>query len=235
MKSSESEVTAITLPRHTLTITKGEDEEEEVIGTVAGIVMDNDCKVNIPIIDFDKIYPIGSVYITLDGSFDPNVKFFGKWIRFGYGMCLWGAQEDLTDLGKTKAAGLPKPTLSVSASLVTTNTIKGDPSDGWTLGTGIASKSQGSGSITSDGIYGNSNTVQPPAIAVIFWRRLDPDKLYTVSFIDYNNSDVISTVSDIEEGNFVPNADVPSAPTHQGLTFYDWDKPVAFTPIVQDT
>jgi hypothetical protein len=63
---------------------------------------------------------------------------------------------------------------------------------------------------------------------------LDPDKLYTVSFIDYTG-DRISTVPNIEEGNFVPNADVPSAPTHQGLTFNKWDKPVASTPIVQDT
>jgi hypothetical protein len=62
-------------------------------------------------------------------------------MRFGYGMCLWGARKDLSDLGQTKSAGLPKPTLSVSASLVTTNLIKGDKSDGLVLGTGVASNS----------------------------------------------------------------------------------------------
>ena len=27
----------------------------------------------------DAIYPVGSVYLTIDDSFDPNVKFGGSW------------------------------------------------------------------------------------------------------------------------------------------------------------
>ncbi len=53
------------------------------------------------------IYPVGSVYLSLNASFDPNTSFGGTWERFGAGRCLWGVGEDNSGLGEKLAASLP--------------------------------------------------------------------------------------------------------------------------------
>ncbi len=94
MTSTGGETTEVTLPTHSLTI----QVNGETIKNIGGIVMDSDETVNITIpevkMDFDKIYPIGSVYISVDSSFNPNTAFEGTtWEQFGQGKCLWGANN----------------------------------------------------------------------------------------------------------------------------------------------
>ena len=40
------------------------------------------------LLDFDTIYPVGSVYLTIDDNFDPNEKFGGSWSRIEDGRFL---------------------------------------------------------------------------------------------------------------------------------------------------
>lgn len=41
----------------------------------------------------DRIYPIGSIYTTIDKSFDPAIKFGGQWELYGQGRFLLGRTE----------------------------------------------------------------------------------------------------------------------------------------------
>ena len=216
MKSSNSDVTEITLPKHKLNVTVN----GELVKSVEGIVMDNDQTVDITVpevkMDFDKIYPIGSVYISVASDFDPNTAFSGTtWQKFGQGRCLWGADDGDTIVPYEDSAidaGLPNITGKSGA-----NMENGQPKDpqevftaidsdqAWASGSksalylkwatnaapdpdgdhiktsvsagGIGSTSgagfygMGFNASRCNAIYGNSTTVQPPAIKVIFWKR----------------------------------------------------------------
>ena len=69
-------------------------------------------------VSIDQIYPIGSVYITIEPTFDPNEAFEGtSWERFGAGRCLWGANEDNSNVGSEIEAGLPCNVTSAVTSI----------------------------------------------------------------------------------------------------------------------
>ena len=53
------------------------------------------------------IYPVGSVYISLSATFDPNTSFGGTWERFGVGKCLWGVGPKTNEVGTDLAGTLP--------------------------------------------------------------------------------------------------------------------------------
>ena len=129
------------------------------------------------------IYPVGSVYISVYGQFDPNVSFGGTWERFGSGRCLWGAKLDNSDLGETIEAGLPevpshKHNVPLSESDAGAGSV-GEPctakhgssiyTDGYANCRHVCST--GAAGNLKTGIYGKSSTVQPPACVVIFWKR----------------------------------------------------------------
>lgn len=120
----------------------------------------------------DKIYPIGSVYISI-GDIKPA---FGQWERLATGTTLW---NDNNADGRTIEAGLPNITGSI-------NNTYGDGKSGsgaFYAASGNTKSNRDSWSSVSNGIYkmdasrsspvyGKSTTVQPPAIAVSMWKRI---------------------------------------------------------------
>lgn len=137
----------------------------------------------------DTFYPIGSYYETSDISFDPNISWGGTWSKVTEGYFLQ-ATETAANVGTTVAAGLPNITGSITAS---TNAYyqSAFENDGTITKTGaftdttFASRngfpdaSSNYSSLSSlnfdasdsNSIYGNSTTVQPPAILVYIWHR----------------------------------------------------------------
>ena len=141
----------------------------------------------------DDIYPVGSVYTSLVDTYECPLKF-GSWQKIAGGRCLFGA-DNTHSVSSLIEAGLPKPTINISSLSATggkhthtytksTSTVsfQYDPNGIGADNTGIDANTSGSGihthtisgsiSVDSDNIYGNSTTVQPPAIAVVFWQRV---------------------------------------------------------------
>lgn len=138
------------------------------------------------------IYPVGSIYTTITNS--DTCPFEGvdgmHWEKIASGRCLFGANKT-HNVGSEISAGLPLPTLGASglscqsAGNHSHKYYHATPQQGSGYGGSYGSiadetsqsgshthKITGTLSLSRDGIYGNSNTVQPPAIAVIFWKRV---------------------------------------------------------------
>lgn len=127
------------------------------------------------------IYPIGSIYINSTDVNPSEILGFGTWERVAQDMTLWGTSGN-GQVGTTKSAGLPNITgsfvpgsvpsnhsnyakgafsgLSSTSKMVCDAANATNPDYGYSFS---ASK--------SNSIYGNSNTVQPPALVVNIWKR----------------------------------------------------------------
>lgn len=133
-------------------------------------------------INVDKIYPIGSIYISVNNT-SPASLFGGTWEALEEGYALWTTTTG--DGGDTIDAGLPNITGSITDGSVYGNYFVPNSNVG-ALGYTLSKQtnlSGGSGSqdqlesITfdasnSNSIYGNSTTVQPPAIKIYAWKRI---------------------------------------------------------------
>ena len=136
----------------------------------------------------DAIYPVGSVYISMLTSFDPNTAWAGTtWTKIKTGLFL----EASDTAGTEKSAGLPNITGYMEnydqtgrTALLTDWGINCVGVFNWTQGSyNVVSTpiSQGSGTckanqITFDAsrsssVYGASTTVQPNSMTVIMWQR----------------------------------------------------------------
>lgn len=63
----------------------------------------------------ESIYPKGSIYTTIDSTFDPNETFGGNWEKMASGKCLFGANESHV-AGSEIDQGLPSlPTITGSS------------------------------------------------------------------------------------------------------------------------
>lgn len=123
------------------------------------------------------IYPIGSIYTTIS-SLD-KCPFEGidgmHWEKIASGKCLFGADET-HNVGSEISAGLPNITGTFNARTGNWGDETGafyfisDKLDG--ANNAYSGSIKGFDASRSNPIYGNSNTVQPPAIAVIFWQRV---------------------------------------------------------------
>ena len=126
----------------------------------------------------DVLYPVGSIYISTNASFNPQTAWGGKWENVSAGYALWTATSDGAG---TIPAGLP----NICGSLYSqTNTaFIGDCSGAFysTDNTGDHHYYTGSGYTTRNitikasnysGMYGRTSTVQPPAYKVYVWRRI---------------------------------------------------------------
>lgn len=124
----------------------------------------------------NALYPVGSIYISVDDTSPANL-FGGTWEQLDGGYTLWTATSDA---GETINAGLPNIKGELSGVLTYnsygdgafTNTVKENdtynPSgatNNWTTVKFNAS--------TYNNIYGNSDTVQPPAYKVYAWKRVE--------------------------------------------------------------
>lgn len=124
-------------------------------------------------------FPVGSIYLSVTDA-NPSETFPGtEWQSIGSGRVLQGA-DDAHAAGTEIEAGLPNITglydfdygeLSTIAKLsgafyVTDGTGK-TLSTAWEKG----KRALGFDASQSNAIYGKSNTVQPPALAVYIWQR----------------------------------------------------------------
>lgn len=125
----------------------------------------------------EAIYPVGSVYIGTQTSC-PMGAFFGTWVLVASGKALWTG--DGTNGNSTIAAGLPDITLQFDAEstdgygtlggmMQSKTELQHYGLDGGGRGMGVYRFSGSASNVSS--IYGNSNTVQPPAYVVNVWRR----------------------------------------------------------------
>lgn len=135
-----------------------------------------------------KIYPVGSIYISVSATNPATLFGVGTWKEVSKGRVLWGA-DDSHAAGSTIEAGLPNITgeiygyVNPRGVLVYTMGLgntrhSGALTDGNTQMSGsYNSKDSGSGksiafnASLSNPIYGNSTTVTPPSYVVHFWQR----------------------------------------------------------------
>lgn len=143
------------------------------------------------------IYPVGTIYITENASFNPNNTWGGTWVKTAVNRFLQGTNNSGL-LGSTVEAGLPnitgsitqtnsdsngrfplmtsnyKPSTTQQGSL-STNKIdsyhyiqNGGTDDDWKVPSVVGITFNAS---SSNSIYGRSSTVQPPAEYVFMWKR----------------------------------------------------------------
>ena len=123
----------------------------------------------------EAIYPVGSVYATIDDNFDPNVSFRGTWERIKPGHTLWSADSGG---GQYLAPGLPNIYGNVGAVLnyenlnVYTGPFKQKVKAGsWTSGHYQFDHLIFDASLCSKIYKNNFDTVRPPSFVVNVWLR----------------------------------------------------------------
>lgn len=120
------------------------------------------------------IYPVGSIYIGTQNSC-PMSAFFGTWELVSSGKALWTGNG--TNGNTTISAGLPNITGSIGYAENSIGGVDGAFYKGGNSGGNcIRANSDHYQQILFDAsrssnIYGNSDTVQPPAYVVNVWRR----------------------------------------------------------------
>lgn len=142
----------------------------------------------------DWEYPVGKgVKITFD-NVNPGTYLGGTWEALPEGYALWTTTKEINDENEGKdtttvkyrkiPAGLPNITGSISGWYVgrnANNTATGalSASSSSTRGsqgndgtTGLKIDFNANDGAVTKGVYGNSSTVQPPAIKVFVWKRI---------------------------------------------------------------
>lgn len=124
--------------------------------------------------NLQSIYPIGSLYIgTTDTC--PIANLFGTWEKIEEGLCLQSVKGDQV-AGTTVKAGLPNITGVLGKQYYDTAYYsgafcKGSVERGLTDQAYINTNLVSFDASRSNPIYGNSDTVQPPAFLVNVWKR----------------------------------------------------------------
>lgn len=137
----------------------------------------------------DMIYPVGSIYISLDKDFDPNNAWQGTtWELLKEGLFI-EATQDNSKVGKEIEAGLPGPQKVLNkihrgdAGNRPYNcggiNFVADTNKNTTRGDGHANTTFAQGSVATTNyyfdnnyaIYGKSDTVQPNSIKAKVWKR----------------------------------------------------------------
>lgn len=128
-------------------------------------------------------HPVGSIYLTIKDE-NPSTKFGGTWEKLPSSVCLQTA-DTTHGAGTTIAAGLPNitgtfnPYSEGSGVATMTQSLTGafygvsSNQSGWGTSSGLDKDNYliGIDASRSSSIYGKSTTVQPPAYALIAWRR----------------------------------------------------------------
>lgn len=132
----------------------------------------------------DALYPVGSIYIGTMANCPLATLGVGTWQLVATDRVLQGA-TDGSVVGNTVEAGLPNINGDIVARGNSGNEVfasasgamsVGGTSASWGIGTSNGISGTAYGTVTfnaslSNPIYGNSNTVQPPAYLVNIWER----------------------------------------------------------------
>lgn len=125
-------------------------------------------------------YPVGSIYISMNSSFNPNTAWGGTWTKIEAGRFI-EATTTAAQVAGTVEPGLPNITGEVYGDEVTRDTNV--TYTGAFSATGKNGNFAGGGynyflpngfkldASVSSPIYGNSTTVQPKSIKAYVWRR----------------------------------------------------------------
>lgn len=125
----------------------------------------------------NELFPIGSIYQTVNDSFNPNDSLIGQWEEIESGLFL---QASDTGAGTKVNAGVPTASGRFGAAML----INGRQSGACVLlgknkmvfqgGTAVAliSDTVSFEVQRAGGVFGKSNTVQPDAVKVKMWRRI---------------------------------------------------------------
>lgn len=125
-------------------------------------------------------HPVGSIYLTIKDE-NPSTKFGGTWEKLPASVCLQTA-DTTHGAGTTIAAGLPNITSEIKGTDGYGAIQCSTPSFSGAISGTYQGNAAWSGSVNgcynikfdaskSNSIYGKSTTVQPPAYALIAWRR----------------------------------------------------------------
>lgn len=125
---------------------------------------------------FDAIYPVGSIYLTMNDDFNPETAFGGKWEKVEKGRYLRA-----TDLGSGTLVdeGIPVPEGNITLA---EEEIAGTTMSGGGL---EATRTNGNHQVHSGekklyyysvklggGVFGKAEHVTPLSIDVVMWRRI---------------------------------------------------------------
>ena len=125
---------------------------------------------------------VGEIYMTVDGSFDPNVAFSGTWVRLPDGVFIRNAGGNAGAVGQVQVEGLPnlsgyfgntdnarEQSLADGSLFQSVDTEYSD----WTGGTQLWRQSDKVlfNAHSHNAIYGSSDHVTPYNMAVYMWRR----------------------------------------------------------------
>lgn len=176
-------------------------------------------------INFDAIFPVGSIYVSNDDAFDPNVTFGGTWVRVDKGRFLEAG--DGTDGKSKKNAGLPNAEGTAQLLMVAnakqsnacTLTGAGRMQLGITAGNNpVVSDTVQINLNNSDRIYGQSNTVQPSSYVVNIWEKtalgggaIPPAQgggNTNVDLTNYYNKTEVDTKVDTKQDKLVAGANI---------------------------
>ena len=142
-----------------------------------------------PMISINSIYPIGSIYLSVNAT-NPANLFGGEWEQIAQGRTLFGADGSDYIAGNTVEAGLPNVSGSIgriyndynlnntSYQPFVTRPFYYIQSEEYGTSSNLASGSNDAIRQTymdlskANSIYGNSTTVQPPAFVVYMWKRI---------------------------------------------------------------
>ena len=123
--------------------------------------------------NLQSVYPIGSLYIGVNDNC-PIANLFGTWEKVAEGLCLQGATGSQVP-GETVEAGLPDHahTLKLPANAGSSwGTYKPAWGNDDVYRSDKATTATVALASANNPIYGNSDTVQPPAYLVNVWKRM---------------------------------------------------------------
>lgn len=158
-------------------------ESKEIDDAFSRLLVAADGTVNLNMNDLktavlDMVYPVGSIYITIDDD-NPSDKIGGTWESVSSGKVLQGADDDHA-ADTTIDAGLPDHKHYGYAAVhdIDTSASQGYPYGNRHItyrtsdrgGSQYSTLQQSLASVYNS-IYGNSDTVQPPAYVVHIWKR----------------------------------------------------------------
>ena len=168
-----------TIDADTYYIISDDSENIEITQTISSSSTKNEVPSALATFNLLKtVYPVGSIYINTTDVNPSTIFGFGTWERVAQNMTLWGSSAD-GQVGTTKSAGLPNITgriagVATFSSSYANNTLTATKEADSNLSPGTGANHFSTIALNaskSSPIYGNSTTVQPPALVVNIWKR----------------------------------------------------------------